>query len=367
MNGDGRRSVMNEADYRWKMLRPSAEARLPGAVREVVRLLNEPKASVALLAAAVAKHQTLAESVLRKANVSTFGVAGRVKSLNSAVVMLGLDVLRETSRGILVASAGKKLQHDVMLQQTLWEHSIGCAIVAHTLASRSGKCNPADAFLAGLLHDVGALFHTGTDRQAMNNHAAAGELGVVKPTLEGMTRFVHAHVGADKAEEWGMARDIVEAIRFHHLPRLASTNIALAGIVHLAEFVCHRLHIGAAAFEQADHVDEESLARLGVLELSSIEALLSWFSQPVDGTGQHVRLEIAARELNSELFSKFNGLREEQRLVLALYYFEGLSVLEIGQLLEMSVTGIEGQLSDALRQLQNVVWDSDLRGFVEKI
>jgi putative nucleotidyltransferase with HDIG domain len=347
---------MNEFKHEWNRQHQFTEAKLPVAVHEVVRLVNEPKTSVARLAAAVAQHHALAESVLRKANVSTSGLQGRVKNLNSAVVVLGLDALKATSRSVLVSSTGRKMTHTVVRHQDMWEHSIGCAITARMLASRSGKCNPDDAYVAGILHDVGAMFTNGQDQGRGTGFAPSGTLAIPKPVLEGSHRFVHAHIGADKAEQWGLALDIVEAIRFHHLPRLATTNSFLAGVVHLAEFLCHRLHIGTAEFEHADVCDNGMLARLGMPQISSAEELMDSFDGLIKHEIQQMpRLDDEVKRLKDSLFATLEGLLEEQRIMIALHYYEGLSVEEIGQLLEVPVPATRAYISEALAQLQEAL------------
>ncbi|HCV43050.1 MAG TPA: hypothetical protein DGH68_06165 [Bacteroidetes bacterium] len=347
---------MSEPDYQWNRERHNTEARLPVAVREVVRLVNEPKTTVARLAAAVATHHALAESVLRKANVSTYGLPGRVKNLNSAVVVLGLDALKATSRSVLVSSTGRQMTYTAVRHQDMWEHSIGCAIAARILASQSGRCSPDDAYLAGLLHDVGVMFTSGPDQGKGAGSALSGAIVMPRPMLEGAHRFAHAHIGADKAEEWGLALDIVEAIRFHHLPRLATTNNSLTGIVHLAEFLCHHLRVGTATFERADFCDREAIATLGVHEITTTEQLIASFDGLINAEIRHApRLDEEVKKSKDKLFATLDGLLEEQRIMIALHYYEGLSVEEIGQLLEVPASAAGTYISGALAQLQEAL------------
>jgi putative nucleotidyltransferase with HDIG domain len=348
------RCTMNDFDFPWN--RQRLDAKLPVAVQEVVRLINEPRTSVARLVAAVAKHQVLAESVLRKANVSTYGLPGRVKNLNSAVVVLGFDALKETSRSVLAATTGRKMTHSIIKLQGLWEHSIGCAIVARTLAKRSGKCNPDDAFVAGLLHDVGAFFSPNLDRGGVVASALPGALPFASPVLEGMTRFGHAHLGADKAEEWSLAEDIVEAIRFHHLPRLAATNVHLTAVVHTAEFLCHRLQVGRAEFEHADYFDNEMLIKLNVPMCSSMDALAAMFEGVNKDILPHAAsLREAAMELKNAVIDTLDRMAEVQRLMVALHYYEGLSAEEIGQLMETPASTVNAYLSGSIAQLRSAL------------
>jgi putative nucleotidyltransferase with HDIG domain len=344
---------MNEFDYRWNIPQPSGGTKLPGAVQEIVRLVNEPKTSVARLAAAVARHQTLAESVLRKANISAYGLPGRIKNLNSAVVVLGFDALKETSRGVLLASTGKKITRTVIENEDLWEHAIGCAIIAKTLAVQSGKCNPDSAFLAGLLHDIGAVFVHPVERGIRNTTRMTVDRKLEAPAMDSSVRYLHAQAGAEKAQSWHVPMDVVEAIRYHHLPRLASRNRDITNILHLAEYVTHALRVGTAPFEEVTTADEAALTTLGMNDVATLEQLVARIKMilsdvPPDAT----RLIESTRTVKSTLFGAIDSLAEEQRLVMALHYYEELGVEEIAQLLEVPTAAVVTRLRDAVAHLQ---------------
>lgn len=347
---------MNGSPHPSNVQKFPVDTRLPLTVHEVVRLVNDSKTSVARLAAAVAKHHAVAESVLRRANMSVYGLPGRVRNLNSAVVVLGLDALKETSRGVLVAHAGRSVTDMVVQNQEIWEHSMGCALIARFLALRSGRCHPYDAFLAGFLHDVGALFPAGGNQASSERSALRSVLTTARPGLEGMDLFPHARVGAEMSRKWGLAEDVTEAIRFHHFPRLASRNSPLTGVVHLAEFLSHQLQIGTAEYEEVNTVDPDVPVWLGLPGLSSPETFMASFDGP-DGhqADQPSLLVQTLTNLKKRLFDALDELPEQQRLIVALYYFEGLSAAEIGLVLEIPFALANAQLSDALTVLKRAL------------
>ena len=326
------------------------DQRLPLTVHEVVRLVNDSRTSVTRLAAAVSKHHVLAESVLRKANMSVHGMPGRVRNLNSAVVVLGFDALKETSRSVLIAHAGRKITNMVVQNLETWEHSMGCAIIGRFLAQRSGACAPEDAFIAGLFHDIGALF-AGSRNQGVGSSPLPGEAAaiIMRSPLDEIGRFPHAHVGAEMAQKWGLAADVAEAIRFHHFPRLAPRYAPLTDVLHLAEYLCHQLHMGSAEYEQVDAVDHEVITRLGMAEFSSVEKFVASF----EGTAasedhQATALNRTVSDAKKKLLDALDRLPEQQRLIFALHYFEGLSEDEIALVLEMPPSKASAFLSVAL-------------------
>ena len=181
-------------------------------------------------------------------------------------------------------------------------------------------------------------------------------LKTVQPALEGIERFPHARIGADMAKKWGLAEDVIEALRFHHFPRLATKNSSLTGVVHLAEFLAHQVHVGAAGYEEVDTVDHEVPVRLGLAGFLSAEAFMASFDGlDVNQTHQLSSLGQNVEDLKKKLFDALDQLPEQQRLIVALHYFEGLSAAEISLVLEIPFSLANAHLSDALTMLRSAV------------
>ena len=340
---------MRESGYGQRTDNLVAGWNLQCAVREVVKLVNEPRTTVARLAAAVARNGDLATSVLRKANSSAFGLTGRVKNLNSAVVVLGFDALRETLRSLLVSTAGRSVTQAVVQNQELWEHSTACAVAARLLAGHLGVCSPDDAYLAGMLHDVGVLFPSDP---AMQPGRTRNEDTVIAPR----SRHPHAAIGADKAREWGVDESIVEAIRFHHQPGLASRHVELTAVLHVAEHLCHQLDGVSVSHEHVDRFEPAACVAIGLPRNTSPDEVLSGVDGQSSGAEDGTSLfGIALNEAKQSVREVIDGLPEEQRIILALRYYEGLSLAEIAQLFGLPASSVEGRFSEAMATLKQVL------------
>jgi HD-like signal output (HDOD) protein len=91
-----------------------------------------------------------------------------------------------------------------------------------------------EAFLAGVLHDVGKVVFA-TRAAAVSKVPAAGDDIMAKMEAH------HAEVGAYLLGLWGFPNPIVEAVAFHHTPSLVSEkSLTLAGIVHIADRLVHQ-------------------------------------------------------------------------------------------------------------------------------
>ncbi|MEI9973617.1 MAG: HDOD domain-containing protein [Ignavibacteriota bacterium] len=120
--------------------------------------------------------------------------------------------------------------------ETLWPHSVAVAELAEQLACVAGGVDPGEAYLAGLLHDVGRI----ALREAALYDAARVQ-GLVESGCpatyaeELILRTDHAELGAQIAREWRLPEPLAVAIRQHHHPE--ATNSRLAHVLYLAEYL----------------------------------------------------------------------------------------------------------------------------------
>jgi putative nucleotidyltransferase with HDIG domain len=118
----------------------------------------------------------------------------------------------------------------------LWHHSLVTAVAAEWLAQALRYPNPEEAYVSGLLHDMGKLL---LDQFVLSNysmivfyvHRYQLPLWQVEEKLIGID---HARVGGLMAEHWNFPIHLVDAIRFHHTPSFARANQKLPAIVNLA-------------------------------------------------------------------------------------------------------------------------------------
>jgi len=120
--------------------------------------------------------------------------------------------------------------------QATWQHSIKVADLAEQLACLARTTEPAEAYLAGLVHDVGrmALF-------SIPPHDYSRLLGLVSdgcPSVYAeslLLRTDHAELGAQICASWRLPKDVISAIRQHHRPEKAESQ--LAHLLYLAEYL----------------------------------------------------------------------------------------------------------------------------------
>lgn len=217
---------------------------LPSVVLDLISAFGRDDIDVTTLAAKMSMDQAMAAKILRIANSSFYGLAGKVRTVRQAVLVLGFD----NARALAVAS--RVIDHFGGAHRArvaeFWRHSIATAVCARSLARHAGLDHDA-AFIAGLLHDIGRLvLAVGfPDEYARVLDACAADeaaLGAAELRILGVD---HERVGQMLAEAWKFPPMIRRAIGNHHAP--AGADLAdIPGVVHAANAVVLALDLDGA-------------------------------------------------------------------------------------------------------------------------
>jgi putative nucleotidyltransferase with HDIG domain len=162
-----------------------------------------------------------------------------------------------------------------LAEKLLWEHAVACGLAAKKIGQQVGFQRGEEAYLAGLMHDVGkaALFMRAPQamREIMEEVYNEGvDFCGVEQRRFG---FTHADVGGIIADKWRFSNDIEDAIGNHHQPEQAVAAVGLTQIVSLANSICHKLAVGPTRKPDLDLTDTESAKALG-LGPASLEPIL---------------------------------------------------------------------------------------------
>jgi len=243
---------------------------LPSAYQEIVTCLQDPDASLVEIGGIIGQDVGMTVKTLQLVNSSFFGIANPLVSIEQAVSFLGLDTIGTLVLGHGIFSRYRELDTRGFDIEALWRSSARCAAIARIVAQReeiSPKA-PEEAFLAGMLHDVGKLVLAAEkpEEYAEVLHRVGGQsacAGDVEFELLGAT---HGDVGAYLVGLWGLPDTIVEAVAYHETPsRCHGNDFGVFGAVHVAS----QLAMNPGATDQTDpslHVDLEYLQKAGVAD-----------------------------------------------------------------------------------------------------
>ena len=220
--------------------------RPPVTVQALEKVLADPDAGVIAVAAVINRDAALTARLLRIVNSSFFGVGRQVTRVDAAVNFMGVSLVR----AIALADGATRsftVSPDVLDLDEWNMHAVRVATSAREIALAmcpQDRSLADEAFLAGLLHDVGQVVLAGvapTEWKAIEA-AARHEASPLNDAERRAGRVSHAVVGAYLLSLWGLPSSVVEAVAFHHTPeRLAGTMFDAAIAVHVADAVAARL------------------------------------------------------------------------------------------------------------------------------
>jgi putative nucleotidyltransferase with HDIG domain len=207
---------------------------LPGVAAEVIVLTSREDCDMRQLADVITRDQAMAAHVLRMANSAAYRGSSKVVSLRQAMTRLGLTQLRQIAFVISCQNRIFRVNERQEEVEHLFAHSFTTALYAQEIA-RVRRANVEEAFLAGLLHDVGRPVLL----QAIVDMSGASPFP--EPEIQDAVDALHAYVGGELVRQWGLSERLEEAIKFHHNPASAPNGPMAALCVRLADDLAHKL------------------------------------------------------------------------------------------------------------------------------
>lgn len=220
---------------------------IPAILVPLLRLLQEAPEMVDVqrIVDLIGHDKSLAAQTLHMANSPLFGRCQNIASIRGAVLALGVDRVREmaTTCSILKLLPSQTNNLDV---RSLWEHSLGVALVTRRFARKIGFREPERAYLAGLLHDIGLIVNLilipNLFLEAMR---IAREEGVGIHEAEAkVIGFEHGVTGALLAERWLLNAELKEVIRRHHSFESANISQEMVAMIRISDLMCRMRGLG---------------------------------------------------------------------------------------------------------------------------
>jgi HD-like signal output (HDOD) protein len=239
----------------------------PEVYTRLTEAIADPHIEMGQIARIVSADVALAAKVLHLTNSSFFGAKRKFVSIDQAVSFIGIRMLRKVvlSAEVFSAFSPKHSLGGLSLEQEQ-RHGLVCAGVARKIAPDPETAEYA--FLAGMLHDVGKLVLASRAPKIMRQltrHRVVGK-SLAPEAEEQITGTSHGRLGAYLLGLWGIEHPLVEAVAFHHHPRLVnSTTFDLPSIVHVADAVVHSIENERAGRSAEMDLDLPHLEALGVL------------------------------------------------------------------------------------------------------
>ncbi len=223
----------------------------PVVVR-ILELTRSDKTSARDLAEVIARDQAFTARVLRMVNSAYYGLAQKVTTVSRAVAVLGFDTIKSLALTLYTFGPLRQEEGEPLSLGCLWEHCLGCALGARRIATRIHPALAEEAFVAGLLHDIGKVlfyqyFRTELFEALREAQAKGLPLSETEAQILGLD---HATAGELWACRGNFPPLIRQVIRFHHTPLLVPEEEVdlpvrkTIALVHVADLFCEEQGIG---------------------------------------------------------------------------------------------------------------------------
>ena len=222
---------------------------LPIVFQELFTRMQDPDAEISELADVIARDPALTAKILKLVNSAFYGRDNRISTIGRAIIIMGFHAVRSAALAVSVLDQFKGVESKAaaFTLDGFWRHSIGVSCIAKQLSIVLKVAESEDAFVAGLLHDVGKLVmlqHFPEDVDDLCRAASEQQLSW-RACEEALYPTNHANIGRALFRAWNFPAPVVEAVSCHHEPTAASRHAELASIVHLADYFSYHMDCGS--------------------------------------------------------------------------------------------------------------------------
>ena len=260
---------------------------LPAVVVEALDQLSRPDVNLRQVSEVISQDAVITARMMSIANSVYYRRGAAVHRLSDALVRLGIAMVKEV---LLTASVIGIMDHGLSAYKLdrgqMFRHSLATAIGARILAQRINYPYREEAYIAGLLHDIGKLVF---DRYLKERYTEVIEYTAVHEVsfVEAESRVLgydHAQIGGLVIASWDLPARFVEAVATHHNPSGARDFPELAYIVHLANAFTLSLGLDVGGDGLMAMVDADAVTKLN-LDLDQIDMLIADIAEAVVAAG----------------------------------------------------------------------------------
>jgi len=244
---------------------------LPSIASAIMERTLDDWANAKNLTGMVEKDTALAAKVLKVANSPFYHRIKEISTIRSAVVLLGMNVLRSIVLSISVINLFNSNKKNVIDLYRFWQHSISCAVWSRMIATKTLPACEEDAVAAGLLHDIGKIvldqnICLGGEYQEIIERVNSGTTDIIK-CENSIIGINHADIGKKLIEKWNLPKVLCEAVGAHHkqpeVDMLDARDEMLCAIVNIADKITNHLGLGIST-HSADFIDPAVLGKAGL-------------------------------------------------------------------------------------------------------
>lgn len=249
-----------------KLSRATTLPILPNAVAQVLALTDNPNAGARDYERVIKQDAALTTKILRTANSPYYG-CGNITNLQRALSQLGVNAIRSICLAVSFQSALASRGLDRRFSPArFWQHCLAVACGAKVLACVAHDPNAEEAFIAGLVHDIGKLalcMFLPLETNQVYNIMAEQKISQYQAELQ-LLGVTHQEVGRIAAERWGMPPIYANPISKHHNPSDMEEMDNLTAYVHVSNVLAHEMGLHSGDDTICPEMDEMAAMRVGL-------------------------------------------------------------------------------------------------------
>lgn len=254
---------------------------LSHTVPKIVQVVNDSSSSARDLVKVIQMDPVLTAKVLRIVNSAFYSIQQEVTSLNKAVIMVGMNTVKNLALSTAVVSSFSFNEDECGIKhEDFWKYSVGTAVLSKILAQKNGlpASESEDLFIIGLLHVIGKAFLLQFFPKKIKTIVSTSEkqgkcTHLIESDLLGIN---HMEIGATLAINWKLPESVLDGIRFYTNPsesdRLTTKYLSVASnaiIVNKIGFAGDRIsHFDDHEILTELSIDEQILEDVVINELS---------------------------------------------------------------------------------------------------
>jgi signal transduction histidine kinase/HD-like signal output (HDOD) protein len=261
---------------------------LPHILLQLVKACNQNNSSIRDISNIVDKDPSLTSRVLRLVNSAFYSPSRKIDNVDDAVGFLGTNAVKNLAICSSVHEVFHKASMNAIFNMKLfWWHSLRCAILAKLIATQTRFNSPDEAFLSGVLHDIGkVVMWVNFPKQyadLLKTHTDRPDLVLAGETQMGAT---HAEIGAWLLDRWNFQSFIADSVLYHHYPvsRILDA-LPLVKLIYVANALSTESRHG---LEQGYEAAQEVFG----FSRSFVEELLSQTDGELKGVAESLGIEV---------------------------------------------------------------------------
>ncbi len=334
---------------------------LPNVAIEVLALSRKPDATADDLAAIVQNDPAISARLLQIVNSALYGLPRKIGSVRQAISMLGVRSVTVTVLTCILVDSIKGQAAGEMSLEAYWRKSLGSAAAARMLGRHSCESLAEEAFVVGLLSDIGimAAWRSAPQEYGAVFQRAESERIPLHELEQEVFGVDHAVLSASLLRRWRLPDNLASAVEGHHGRQVSGVDRETAKLVQVAYHAANisSLFCGEACPSKLNKIRDECLAGLGV-DSSALENVLVSLSPSVQETANALSVEIGATvnydQLKADAAVRLAGLSIEAEAERAKYAErEMVAQSHVDQLRKENLAILEVASTDKLTNLSN--------------